>query len=75
MKTLQHFIGTALILTLFKTAQAQTYVLTPTKDASIGFHDSYNSANTNYGNAIHYSGFSQPGASGGRKCRNGHYGI
>lgn len=52
-------------------SHGQTFVLTPSKDASIGFHDNYNSANTNYGNAIHYSGFSQPGASGGENAGMG----
>jgi hypothetical protein len=52
-------------------AFAQTYVFTPTEDCSVGFHDYYNSANTNYGNAIYYGAFSQPGASGGENAGMG----
>jgi hypothetical protein len=41
-----------------------TVPLTPTKDASVGFHDGYDSDDTNYGYATHFSAFSQPAASG-----------
>lgn len=39
--------------------------LLPVADASLGYHDNYNSANTNYNSAIHYSAFAQPGNNGG----------
>lgn len=42
-----------------------TLVLVPNMDTEIGYHDNYNSANTNYNSSIHYSAISQPGASGG----------
>jgi hypothetical protein len=42
-----------------------TLNLKPSADASLGYHDGYSSASTNYGSSIHYSGFYQPGASGG----------
>lgn len=42
-----------------------TLVVTPSRDAGIGYHDNYNSANTNYNNAAHFAAFSQPGNNGG----------
>jgi len=51
---------------LFADALAQTsVVLSPTEDAGLGYHDNYNTANTNYNGAIHFSGFCQPGTIGG----------
>ncbi|MBK8339051.1 MAG: DNRLRE domain-containing protein [Flavobacteriales bacterium] len=60
-------IAPVLALMLFGTqAHAQTSVLlSPTEDASLGYHDNFNSANTNYNSTIHYSAFAQPGAQGG----------
>ncbi|MBS1658240.1 MAG: DNRLRE domain-containing protein [Bacteroidetes bacterium] len=60
----------ALILVfIFSTAIGQVSItLHPDQDAVIGFHDNYNSANTNYGNADYYGAFSQPGASGGENA-------
>lgn len=52
--------------------QAQTsVVLFPTEDASIGYHDGYPSASTNYNSAVHYSGFAQPGTIGGTNAGRG----
>ncbi|MFI5134369.1 MAG: DNRLRE domain-containing protein [Chitinophagales bacterium] len=48
-----------------------TFTFYPVSDASIGFQDFTNSANTNYGNADHYSAFSQPGAFGGENAGAG----
>jgi len=42
-----------------------TVVLIPSADASLGYHDNFNSANTNYNSTIHYSAFCQPGNQGG----------
>ncbi len=45
---------------------AQTSVLLPvTRDVALGYHDNYNTANTNYNTSIHFSAFSQPGNAGG----------
>ncbi|MFI5134370.1 MAG: DNRLRE domain-containing protein, partial [Chitinophagales bacterium] len=60
-----------LVAILSRLNAQQTYVLTPNHDASIGFHDFTNSANTNYGNAIYYGGFSQPGVFGGENAGMG----
>jgi hypothetical protein len=58
--------------TIFSEVMAQqTYSFIPIKDASIGFHDNYNSANNNYGSAIYYGAFSQPGFSGGENAGMG----
>src|ERR1041385_8929062 len=48
-----------------------TVTLTPSADASIGFQDFTNSANTNYGSADHYSAFSQAGAFEGENAGHG----
>ncbi|MBK7269179.1 MAG: hypothetical protein IPI07_06610 [Flavobacteriales bacterium] len=60
-------IAATLALLLFGTqAHAQTsVVLSPTEDASLGYHDNFNSASTNYNSTIHYSAYAQPGAQGG----------
>ncbi|MBP6391829.1 MAG: DNRLRE domain-containing protein [Flavobacteriales bacterium] len=60
-------IPVALALTLFGIqAYSQTsVVLSPTEDASLGYHDNFNSASTNYNSTIHYSAYAQPGAQGG----------
>lgn len=42
-----------------------TFVLDPNKDASLGYHDNYNTANNNYGTAIQDAAYDIPGASGG----------
>ena len=44
---------------------AQDYILTPNHDCSVGYHDYTNSADNNYGYAIYYGSFSQPGYLGG----------
>jgi hypothetical protein len=49
----------------------QTITMNPKEDCSIGFHDNYNSANNNYGFAIYYGAFSQPGTSGGENAGMG----
>lgn len=56
----------AVPLFLFNTTFSQSIVqLNPVADASLGYHDNYNSANTNYNTATHFSAFCQPGTSGG----------
>ena len=40
-------------------------VLYSTRDCPFAYHDNYNTANTNYNSAVHFSAFAQPGASGG----------
>lgn len=46
--------------------QGQTSViLQSVRDCPFGYHDGYNTANSNYNSAVHFSGFAQPGASGG----------
>lgn len=51
-----------------------TVIISPSQDAAIGFHDGFNSANTNYGTADYFSAFYQPGAvygeNGGRALMN-----
>jgi len=71
MKT--KFLLSSIVATLFLVAstKAQNYVLTPNHDCSVGFHDFTNSADNNYGNAIYYGGFSQPGAFGGENAGMG----
>lgn len=59
---------TILLVTLTPPTIGQTVntlIATPSGDASIGYHDGYPTANTNYNSSIHYSGFYQPGTSGG----------
>jgi hypothetical protein len=48
-----------------------TITLTPTQDASVGYHTNYGSSKRNYGTAIYYGAFSQPGASGGLNSGRG----
>lgn len=48
------------ISTFIVSSQTYGLLLNPSKDASVGFHDGYNTANTNYGDAVHNSAFSQP---------------
>ncbi len=60
---------------LISISYAQTTVtLVPSQDASVGFHDGFNSANTNYGTADYFSAFYQPiaiyGENGGRSLLN-----
>lgn len=45
-----------------------TITLTPFQDGNVGFHDNFNSANTNYGYADYFGAFSQPGAAGGENA-------
>lgn len=62
----QQFLFGFLCLCLGTSSNAQyTLTLTPSHDAVVGYHDNYNSANTNYNGAIHYSAIAQPGATGG----------
>jgi hypothetical protein len=42
-----------------------TLVLAPNHDTQVGYHDNFNSANTNYNSTPYCSAFSQPGAAGG----------
>lgn len=51
-------------LVIFTAFTQTTVTLNPTKDASVGFHDGYDSDDTNFENATHFSAFSQPSASG-----------
>lgn len=55
-----------------KVASAQnTLILAPERDVVVGYHDNYNSANTNYNSATHWSAISQPGTMGGvNNCRS-----
>jgi hypothetical protein len=47
-------------------ASCQTSVaLFPVRDVPIGYHDNYDTENTNYNNAAHFSAFVQPGNNGG----------
>ncbi|MFT3886306.1 MAG: DNRLRE domain-containing protein [Flavobacteriales bacterium] len=46
-------------------AQPTTIVLQVRNGVSIGYHDNYNTENTNYYNAPQLGGFSQPGTTGG----------
>ncbi|HLP54262.1 MAG TPA: DNRLRE domain-containing protein [Fluviicola sp.] len=40
-------------------------------DASLGYHDNYNAASTNYGNDLYFKAFCMPGASGGTNSNRG----
>lgn len=42
-----------------------TLVLAPSRSVSVGYHDNFSSANTNYNGTVQISAFSQPGSSGG----------
>jgi len=42
-----------------------TVTLSPSQNASLGFHTGFNAANTNYNNAAQFAAFAIPGAQGG----------
>lgn len=59
----------ALTFSIIGVLNAQFYFeLLPTKDAVIGFHEGYPTANNNFGNADHFSCTSQPGNLGGENA-------
>jgi hypothetical protein len=64
--TLSTSVTLVVLVGICATGEAQTtLILTPSQDAPIGYHDNFNSANTNYNSAIHCSPVSQPGSQGG----------
>lgn len=65
------FAAFALLLGPVGLLNAQTtLILPPSRDVVVGYHDNYNSANTNYNSSWHCSAISQPGTAGGvNKCR------
>lgn len=56
-------------------ANAQTYSSQPaesiSKDASLGYHDGFGTADNNYGTDIYFKAFCIPGASGGENTNRG----
>lgn len=62
---LAHALFIAVIGSHFPAQAQTTLILSPSQDTEIGYHDNYNSANTNYNSAYHLSAFAQPGAVGG----------
>jgi len=66
MKKILH-IAISLIGILFaQTLFAQTTItITPSQDASVGYHQHFNSARNNYGTADFFGAFTQDGAAGG----------
>lgn len=71
MKTISFIIGLSLTNFVFGQLIFSSQPGIDGKDASLGYHDGYNTSSSNYGNDVYLKAFCMPGAQGGVNINRG----